>query len=284
MCENLKKHKYQISLISNANLETSIYQLKNQGFLVDQYDSMPKQLETWYANPDTIIIDIQGVDNWKLEFNKLQNTAQFKHLPVILFCKEELSFKEAKHALELGVFSCISFQLSGKCSLKILSACKNWRCKKELLEDNQALNRHLSSNYLIIDSKNRFINSLKDRLYKLLDQPLDRLSSGIHEISLDIDKNIKNDYQYQLFMIPFKEVHPLFFKKLMYLGNNLTENNMKLLAFLKMGFNNNEIAFLLNVSIATVKKHIQRLKSKLNLQPEESLRALIFNIESLEVS
>ncbi|MEP4094530.1 MAG: hypothetical protein ABJM00_18330, partial [Reichenbachiella sp.] len=87
--------------------------------------------------------------------------------------------------------------------------------------------------------------------------------------------HLNNEYQLELFKVHFEEVHPLFFESLLAVNKSLTTNNLKLAAFLKMGFNNNEIAYLSHVTLSTVKKSIQRLKTKLRLAPDKSLRNFI---------
>lgn len=274
---------YQISIISKLELQNLVNTLVENDFKVDMYEEMPKQLETWYASPDLIIIDKDGVESWQKEFEKLKITFQFKHVAVILICDQEYSYEFVSKIIEKGIFSYLSKTVDHNFLLLTLSACKTSRHKKELLDDNQSLNRQLSSNYLINDAKNKFLSDHKKKIDQLINKPVTSIKKQLQKISDELEKHNKNEYQYQLFKVHFEEVHPLFFKKLYSLNEELTENNLKLLAFLKMGFNNTEIAFLMNVSLSSIKKHIQRLKQKLKIEAEDSLREFVFSIESKDI-
>lgn len=284
MYQSKEESKFQVSIISKLDLQAQVNILTENDFKVDVYEEMPANLETWYASPDLIIIDSDGVNSWKDEFEKLQSTLQLKYLPVVLISEIEPDFSYAKKVISEGVFSCVSKKINQNFLLLILSACKTSRNKKEILDDNQSLNRYLSSNYLLIDAKNKFLANLKAEIDALPNKPLNYITKQLQKLSDELEKNHKNEYQYQLFKVHFEEVHPLFFKKLSAINGELTENNLKLLAFLKMGFNNSEVSFLMNVSLSSVKKHIQRIKPKLRIDAEDSLREFIFNIESKDIN
>lgn len=283
MYQSKEEDPYQISIISKLELQKLVKTLVDNDFQVDVYEEMPKQLETWYASPDLIIIDENGVESWQEEFEKLKSTLQFKHVTVILIADKECSYDYARKVIEKGIFFCAPKTTDEIFLLLTLSACKNSRYKKELLDDNQALNRQLSSNYLVNDAKNKFLSDLKEKIDQLSNKPVDSILKQLQKISDELEKHNKNEYQYQLFKVHFEEVHPLFFLKLNALNKELTENNLKLLAFIKMGFNNTEIAFLMNVSLSSIKKHIQRLKPKLRIESEDSLREFVFSIESKDI-
>ena len=283
MYQSKEDNPYQISIISKLELQNLIKVLVENDFKVDMYEEMPKQLETWYASPDLIIIDADGVESWQEEFEKLNSTLQFKHVTVILISDTKCNYDYARKIIEKGIFSYLSKDVDQAFLLLAMSACKTSRHKKELLDDNQSLNRQLSSNYLVNDAKNKFLSIHKEKIDQLINKPVASIKKQLQKISDELEKHNKNEYQYQLFKVHFEEVHPLFFKKLHALNQELTENNLKLLAFLKMGFNNTEIAFLMNVSLSSIKKHIQRLKQKLKIDAEDSLREFVFSIESKDI-
>ncbi|WP_206748202.1 helix-turn-helix transcriptional regulator [Pseudotamlana carrageenivorans] len=143
---------------------------------------------------------------------------------------------------------------------------------------NNELNRLLSTNYLSLDTKNQFLEQTNRRLEKLIGDDRKNTTRQLQKLSDSIEKHLKDEYQYQLFKVHFEEVHPLFYKRLLEIDNSFSDGNLKLASFIKMGFNNSEISFFLNVSLAAVKKGIQRMKQKLNIPPHESLREFIFKI------
>ena len=133
---------------------------------------------------------------------------------------------------------------------------------------------------MVIDAKNSQLEKVKKELETINKNTDNKVKKELEIIIKEIENNLKKEHHYQLFKVHFEEVHPLFYKKLLNTNPKLTDNNLKLLAFLKMGFNNDEISFLLNISMSAVKKSVQRLKQKLNIMPENSLREFIFNIDT----
>lgn len=80
------------------------------------------------------------------------------------------------------------------------------------------------------------------------------------------------------FIYHFNEVHPEFFSRLKSLCNELTENNLGMCAYFKMGMSIKQVASILNVSTETVKNARYRLKKKLNLNEEINLDDFIRDI------
>ncbi|HAP58911.1 MAG TPA: hypothetical protein DCR93_05205 [Cytophagales bacterium] len=80
------------------------------------------------------------------------------------------------------------------------------------------------------------------------------------------------------FMVHFEGVHPAFFQAILSHADNLTANEQKLCAYIKLGMNNKEVAQMLNVELGTVKSNINRLKKKLHLSPDDSFRQFIGNV------
>ena len=113
----------------------------------------------------------------------------------------------------------------------------------------------------------------------MIAMPSSEKTKELHNLSNDISNQLKQGYHHDLFKAHFEEVHPLFYKRLLHVNKNLTNNDLKLASFVKMGFNNSEISFFLGISMAGVKKAIQRIKLKLNLIPKASLRQFIFSID-----
>jgi DNA-binding CsgD family transcriptional regulator len=76
----------------------------------------------------------------------------------------------------------------------------------------------------------------------------------------------------------FDKVHPNFFKKLKQLSADLTDENLKVCAYIKMGMVTKQIAQLLYITPKSVQINKYRLKKKLNLPEEEDLVKFICNL------
>lgn len=77
----------------------------------------------------------------------------------------------------------------------------------------------------------------------------------------------------------FVLIHPTFFKKIQGDFPTLTLENIKVCAYLKMGMSNKEIASYLNILPNSVKRKLSRIRVKLDLPKEASLRKFILDIE-----
>ncbi|WP_369998930.1 hypothetical protein [Winogradskyella sp.] len=150
---------------------------------------------------------------------------------------------------------------------------------KELENDNlnqkiEYQKRELASKALHIAQKNEMLHELKSDLNKL------KKDSNTNEVNhlinkLRFDKQI--DDNWEQFTTQFMEMNPDFFKRITELYEDLTKNDIRLIALLKMKFDTNTIASLLNISTEGVKKARYRLRKKLNLSSDENLEKHIMS-------
>ena len=119
---------------------------------------------------------------------------------------------------------------------------------------------------------------------KLLDEikRLDTVTNNmyapeIRKISREIKSFLDLDRSWSNFKVHFDEVHPGFLEQVGKQFSELTSNEQRICAYLKIGLNNKEIATLTNVESASVRRALNRLKKKMNLTPEDSLRDFIDN-------
>lgn len=126
-------------------------------------------------------------------------------------------------------------------------------------------NRELSSLALQVAQKAEFLSDLKEQLAHT--EP-DRIKSHI----MQIDNLIKGNGYWESFRLHFQEVHPDFFRKLKTRFPDLTPNEERLCAFLKMNLTTKEIALINNNTTAAVDKSRNRLRKKLGVLPEHNLK------------
>ena len=77
--------------------------------------------------------------------------------------------------------------------------------------------------------------------------------------------------QWNSFKIHFESVHPGFFHNLEKAFPSLTQNDLKLCAFMKMKLSNQEIAIILNVTKKAIEQSKRRMRKKLDLAQEENI-------------
>ena len=129
------------------------------------------------------------------------------------------------------------------------------------------------SNY--IAQRNKNLNYILESVNKMDAVKTEDSTAIIKErISLLLrSENINSRFEKQ-----FEEVYPNFFKDLIKRSDLLSQNDLRLCAYLKMNQNTNEIAQLSGVSIRTIESQKYRLKKKLKLSKEENLVNFLFKL------
>ncbi|MDR0364911.1 MAG: helix-turn-helix transcriptional regulator, partial [Bacteroidales bacterium] len=146
------------------------------------------------------------------------------------------------------------------------------RLEKEKQEETiAAKTREITSYSLQLSNKNVILKQIMD----LSSQLSSATPKEVVEINKKINAIIKSNYNldndWKSFKIHFDKVHPRFFDKLKEHAPGLTENNLRICAYFRIGMSNKQIAQILNISPESVIIHRHRLKKKLNLTDEENL-------------
>lgn len=98
------------------------------------------------------------------------------------------------------------------------------------------------------------------------------VDSRIQKLSKSLNKYIQDEQtDWQLFDNGFNKVHEAFFEKLVAAYPDLTAQDLRLAAYLKMNLSTKEIAPLLNISIRGVEIKRYRLRKKLQLDSHDNL-------------
>lgn len=90
---------------------------------------------------------------------------------------------------------------------------------------------------------------------------------------------MNSEDDWKMFLIKFEEKHTGFFKKMKALYPQLTNNDLRLCACLKLNLETKEIASLMNLSIRAVENSRYRLRKKLNIQPSQNLNEFFLEID-----
>lgn len=142
------------------------------------------------------------------------------------------------------------------------------KMKQERLEEQIAhKERELASTTMHIFQKNEMLNRLQEKLNDLDSHTRILIKPLFQEIqhNLDLDEDWAN------FQLHFSQVHPYFFSQLQNDFSSLTQNELKLLAYIRMKLSNKEIAHILHISPKSMEMSRYRLKKKLNLAADVNL-------------
>ncbi|MFT4534717.1 MAG: DNA-binding CsgD family transcriptional regulator [Saprospiraceae bacterium] len=142
--------------------------------------------------------------------------------------------------------------------------------KRELNLDLDYKKKELASNMMYLMEKNEFITSISRKLIEL--KPDAKMNNKeliqqiINEIKLNSTARIWDDFE-----IRFKEVHADFYTKLNSSYPDLTPNEIKICAFLRLNMTSKEISAITHQSVKSINMARFRLRKKINLEREENL-------------
>lgn len=154
-------------------------------------------------------------------------------------------------------------------------AVKQVKIENELIDRN----KELTTFALHLVKKNEFLNQIEKKLRKI---PVtsDKERFQLNEVALELGqcKSMGNEMAY--FQQRLKEQSGKFYKKIEEKYPNLTRNEKKLAALLRLGLATKEIAVLNHVGEPAVKMSRHRLRKHLNLSPSTDLKQFFQNLEN----
>jgi hypothetical protein len=137
--------------------------------------------------------------------------------------------------------------------------------KRKLQDKLEFKNKELTSNVMSLMKKNQMLNDFSIKLLEIEQGAVkDDTKNSINKISKELQKSIESEI-WSEFEIRFKEVHSEFYKKLNEKFPNLTPNEQKLSAFLKLNMSTKDISELTGQSINAIEMGRFRLRKKLHI-------------------
>ena len=153
---------------------------------------------------------------------------------------------------------------------KELIKLKNKQLKKKFRNKNN----ELAASTLSIIRKNELLAKVKEQL---LNTDEDGNTSVTHIVKI-IDKSINQNDDWEMFVEAFNHADRKFLKKLKKIHPNLSPNDIKLCAYLRLNLSSKEIAPLLNISPRSVEIKRYRLRKKMNLTHDYNLTDYIMTL------
>jgi DNA-binding CsgD family transcriptional regulator len=125
------------------------------------------------------------------------------------------------------------------------------------------------------DEKNKVLSSLNQKLESIEENP-ESLKRRLNEMKRIIDSHINSDDN--TFEIQIDQLHQKFYETLRKEFSDLTRYDLRLCAYIKIGFDSKEIADLLNIKPSSVYISRSRLRKKLNIETDEDLHSYLNSI------
>lgn len=142
--------------------------------------------------------------------------------------------------------------------------------RKNFEHDIKQKDCEISSSTLLLANKNEVLQQISAIAKNYYDEG--KLPSEfVTQVNAVIGDSLKNDDEWQRFKLHFDNVHPNFFVKLKEQNNKLTENELRLCAYISIGMRAKQIAEMLSVSPESINTNRYRLRKKLGLQRGDSL-------------
>jgi tetratricopeptide (TPR) repeat protein len=136
--------------------------------------------------------------------------------------------------------------------------------------------KELTSHALQLAKKNETLENLKQKAKEL--KEAEKGNSGYQQLIRTINFDLQDDNNWKNFARYFEEVHKDFNSNVKTKYPQVTSNELRLLALLKMNLSSKEIANILNISPEGIKKARYRLRKKLDITTEDSLQDLALSL------
>lgn len=273
-----------IRLADSVNTENQL--LKGLGYRAEAYEQSKE-----YRNANTDRKRYQELNDSIFNAEKTKQIEQIKTLyeterkeTEIALQKEEiktLNEKAKVDKLTKGLYAggmASALALSGLLVFGFRQRIKKNRIEKEKIsKELEHKQKELTSQTLHLVQKSQFIAEIKENLENLKNSP-EKFRIEFKRIVMLLKKQSAADKDWEVFKSYFSEVHQDFEEKLRSYSNRITDKELRLSSYVKMGLNNNEIADILNVLPSSIHTSKYRLKQKLNLDKDLDFDSFIKNL------
>ncbi len=140
--------------------------------------------------------------------------------------------------------------------------------ERELNQELEFKSKQLSSHALNMIQKNEILNSVKSDIMELKGKLPDSNQKNVNQILTKIKFSKTQEKDWELFRKYFEEVNAKFYIKLQAINPDLSLNDKRICALIKLNMSSREICQVLNIAPNSLKSAKYRLKKRLNLDPE----------------
>nr|WP_298790688.1 triple tyrosine motif-containing protein [uncultured Allomuricauda sp.] len=137
---------------------------------------------------------------------------------------------------------------------------------QQLKEEFKSKSNELAASTMSIIKKNELLSKVKEQLATSVEN-----KDSVKSIITIIDKNLKQNDDWELFKEAFNNADRKFLKKLKNSHPSLSPNDIRLCAYLRLNLSSKEIAPMFNISPRSVEIKRYRLRKKMNLSHDDNL-------------
>lgn len=153
---------------------------------------------------------------------------------------------------------------------------------QKLHHENQLKNREIANTALQLVQKNEILQDIKNELIEIRKSSTHTLTAKDFQILMkQINENLTVQEDKNLFDTSFEEMHEKFLTVLKNHFPNLTRDDLRLAAYLRMEMPTKEIAPLFNLSVRGLENKRYRLRKKLGLSAEDNISTFFKQLQDL---
>ena len=259
-----------VEILSENNSDYTIYQANNGDIA---YKIAEAKL------PDLIVTDwdmpvLNGIELIK----KLKENTKTKEIPVIMATAVMLTSEDLKSALVAGAVDYIRKPIDPiELFARVRSVLKISEYNKVIIENK---NKEIAESTLFLIRNNKFniqlIKKLQE-LHEIIDSQGEEIVNLFEFMINSIEEKVRED-SWQKFELSIKSSNDEFTKHLLIKFPDLTNTEIKLCIFLKLGMNTKDIAAALYQSPDSVKVARSRLRKKIDLPTGTNLTNFLTSI------
>ena len=261
--EGLKNRYYRI-IAPAAQMLHQIYAEKKDTIIAYKYLAFEKlAADSLYASKKQILIskfELQYIYE-KKEFER-QQTQQAKNVIMLIVIFGLLA--------SLAILGLVFSRFRLKSKLVVLEK-ENIELEKEKMQSELEIkDRELTVNLISLIKKNEIFSDFSSKLVQL-----ERNAKGLEakEVITIMSHELRNSTDDKMlgeFSLRFQEIHAGFYEKLLHLYPDLSQNELKLCAFLRLNMSTKDISELTGQQLASIDQARYRLRKKLGLSNSEA--------------
>ncbi|MBI9036085.1 MAG: tetratricopeptide repeat protein [Bacteroidales bacterium] len=273
-----QKHNMLKSAIFASQMLTGIYEKDKKFELAYENHKLFKQLSDSLLNKEKVR---------NIMRTELQYEFDLKEKELELIQQKELAAKEKRvlRSRMVAGLSILSVIIISLMAILQWNKIKHSRLRHDHLEleskhlklekDNLEIeldhkNKELATNVLYMVKKNEFITKIAEKLLRLKSGFKKENQQLVQEIVRELQLNAENTV-WEEFEVRFQQVHHEFYEKLNNLYPDLSPNERKLCAFLRLNMTTKDISAITFQTPNSITVARSRLRKKLNIDRDENL-------------
>jgi tetratricopeptide (TPR) repeat protein len=138
--------------------------------------------------------------------------------------------------------------------------------------------KELTTHTLQVIQHNQFLENMRSKLEEMIKDDKRDQKKQLLQLVKQISQNINHDQQWKDFTLLFEQLHQSFFDNLKAHCEDLTVNDIRLIALLKMNMSSKDMAVIFGISQDSLRVARYRLRKKLNIVEGDNLNSFIQTI------